>query len=38
MMSVPDHFNRYHKNKRNSEITPQNQLEFWDEKVKDDFS
>ena len=33
-MSVPDPLNRYHEMKHKSAITPQNELEFWGQKVK----
>ena len=38
MMSVPGPFNGYHEMKHNSEITSQNQLEFWNQKAKQGFS
>ena len=38
MMSVPGLFNGYHEIKRNSAITHQNQLEFWNQKGKGGFS
>ena len=38
IISIPDPFNEFHKNEHNSAITCQSHLEFWDQKVKDDFS
>ena len=38
MMSVPCPFNGYHEMKHNSVITRQNQLKFWNQKAKQDFS
>ena len=38
IMSVPAPFNGYQEMKHNSEITPQNQLQFWKQKAKQGFS
>ena len=38
IISIPDPFNGFHKNEHNLAITCRSHLEFWDHKVKDDFS
>ena len=38
MMSVLGPFNGYHEIRHNSAVTRQNQLEFWNQKVKQIFS
>ena len=38
MTSVSGPFNGYHEMKHNSAVTRQNEMEFWNQKAKQDFS